>query len=153
MFTDFMTGAQEELTAHLVDTDAQIVTRAKRLFQTRSEEVEARLRTGDRTVKRGRVVEDADVRPESYHVRGYWQAVASKLPCLSLVARSLLACCASEAGVERLFSKEGFIHNSYRNRLSHNILLPLLRACINRHALDAEVLNLSTSAESDSSES
>jgi hypothetical protein len=67
---------------------------------------------------------------------------------LSLIARLLLACCASEAGVERMFSKEGFIHDSYRNRLGNGLLLALVRSCMNRHALDDERLEL----DSDSSE-
>jgi hypothetical protein len=63
---------------------------------------------------------------------------------LALIARSLLACCATEAAVERLFSKEGFIHDSYRNRLGHDVLLALVRSCMNRHAMPC-TMNLSTS--------
>ena len=59
-----------------------------------------------------------------------------------MIARALLACCATEAAVERLFSKEGFIHDSYRNRLGHDVLLPLVRSCMNRHALEHEPLRL-----------
>ena len=35
----------------------------------------------------------------------------------------------------RMFSKEGFIHNKYRNRLSHSFVESLVRCCINTHAL------------------
>jgi hypothetical protein len=97
----------------------------------------------------GRVVADEDDDTHScMHVHQYWSAVSSKLPLLSMIARLLLACCASEAGVERMFSKEGFIHDSYRNRLGNGILLALVRSCMNRHALDDERLEL----DSDSSE-
>ncbi len=37
--------------------------------------------------------------------------------------------------MERMFSKEGFIHNKYRNRLSHSFVESLVRCCINTHAL------------------
>ncbi len=40
------------------------------------------------------------------------------------------------------FSKEGFIHDSYRNRLGNGILLALVRSCMNRLALDDERLEL-----------
>ena len=92
-------------------------------------------------MKRGRVVPDAD-NDTVVHVHQYWSAVTSTLPLLSMIAKLLLACCASEAGVERLFSKEGFIHNSYRNSLAKDILLALVRSCINRHALADETLFL-----------
>ena len=55
----------------------------------------------------------------------------------------------SEAGVERLFSKEGFIHSSYRNSLGRGILLALVRSCMNRHALDDDELRVHQSEESD----
>jgi len=48
-----------------------------------------------------------------------------------------------------LFSKEGFIHNSYRNRLAHDIRLSLVRACINTHALNDEpIIGLDSDDES-----
>jgi hypothetical protein len=71
---------------------------------------------------------------------------------LSMIARLLLSCCASEAGVERMFSKEGFIHDSYRNRLGADILLALVRSCMNRHALDDEPIHFYSDDDSDSSE-
>ena len=144
----FINAVQEELTWHLIP-DHHMVLRHQSSFAVRSAAVAARLRTGDRVVKRGRVVADADDETDScVHVHQYWSAVSSKLPLLSMIARLLLACCASEAGVERMFSKEGFIHDSYRNRLGNGILLALVRSCMNRHALDDERLEL----DSDSSE-
>jgi hypothetical protein len=133
----FINAAQEELTQHLAMPSVS-VSRAKTSFQVRSESIAARLIEDDRIVKRGRVVTDSEDDSDSVHVHGYWAAVTGSLPALSVIARSLLACCATEAAVERLFSKEGFIHNSYRNRLAHDIRLSLVRACINTHALDDE---------------
>ena len=142
----FINAVQEELTWHLIP-DHPMVLRHQASFETRSAAVAVRLRAGDRVVKRGRVV--ADENDDSCtHVHQYWSAVSSKLPLLSMIARMLLACCASEAGVERMFSKEGFIHDSYRNRLGNGLLLALVRSCMNRHALDDERLEL----DSDSSE-
>ncbi len=94
--------------------------------------------TGERAVKRGPIVADSEDDSDSVHVHGYWAAVTGSLPSLSVIARSLLACCATEAAVERLFSKEGFIHNSYCNRLEHSIRLALVRACVNSHAINNE---------------
>ena len=138
----FINTAHEELTEHLVPSEGPFsnMTRRHQLsFVQRSAIVQARLRTGDRTVKRGRVVSD-DTDDSCVHVHQYWSAVTSSLPLLSMIARLLLACCASEAGVEHMFSKEGFIHTSYRNLLHPDVLLALVRSCINRHALDDEPL-------------
>lgn len=134
-FDMFISTAQAELTRHLIAPQDDMVNQAKARFQVRSAQVEHRLRLGERVVKRGRVVEEPGEADDSLHVHGYWASVAIPLPCLSLIARSLLVCCASEAGVERMFSKEGFIHDTYRNRLAHDILLPLLRSNINVHSL------------------
>ena len=146
----FFTRAHEELTEHLVMPAAQIVSRAKQAFQTRSQMIAARLIAGERVVKRGSVVLDSEDDRNSVHVHGYWAAVTSCIPALALIARSLLACCATEAAVERLFSKEGFIHDSYRNRLGHDVLLALVRSCMNRHALHDEPLDVDSDESNDS---
>jgi hypothetical protein len=145
----FITKAQEELTEHLVMPATPTVSRAKATFQTRSQVVAARLIAGERVVKRGRVDVDLDDDRDSVHVHGYWAAVTSCVPALALIARTLLACCATEAAVERLFSKEGFIHDSYRNRLGHDVLLALVRSCMNRHALHDEPLDVDSDASDD----
>jgi hypothetical protein len=140
--TAFINAAHEELTEHLIPSEgpfSSMILRHQSSFGLRSANVQARLRTGDRTVKRGRVVSD-EVDDSCVHVHQYWSAVTSSLPLLSMIARLLLACCASEAGVERMFSKEGFIHDSYRNLLKRDILLALVRSCMNRHALNDEPL-------------
>jgi hypothetical protein len=146
----FITTAQEQLTEHLIPSN-NMISRHQASFETRSSAVASRLRMGDRVVIRGRVVEDGEDQ-NCVHVHQYWAAVAAYLPCLSMIARLLLACCASEAGVERMFSKEGFIHDSYRNRLGADILLALVRSCMNRHALDDEPIHFYSDDDSDSSE-
>jgi hypothetical protein len=122
---DFTNTVQEELSKHLVIQDEQVIVRAQASFESRSALVATSLRQGDRVVKRGRIQVDGDDDNSCAHVHQYWAAVASKLPLLAMIARILLACCASEAAVERMFSKEGFIHNSYRNRLDTDIMLAL----------------------------
>ncbi len=134
----FITAAQEELTEHLVMQGTDAVIRAKSSFHARTQLVSARLIASERVVKRGPIQRDLEDERDTVHVHGYWAAVTGSLPALSVISRSLLACCATEAAVERLFSKEGFIHNSYRNRLGHHIRLPLVRACMNAHAIADE---------------
>jgi hypothetical protein len=145
---DFTNDVQEELTEHLLST-SQTITRHQTSFESRSAAVLARLRAGDRVVKRSRPDEtDAD---PCRHVRQYWAAVTSQLPLLSMIARLLLACCGSEAAVERLFSQEGFIHDCYRNSLNEDVLLALVRSHINRKFLDDEPLRSdASSSDSDS---
>jgi hypothetical protein len=132
---------------------SEMITRHQNSFEARSAANLERLMAGERGVKRSRP-DEADDGPRS-HVHQYWAAVTSKLPLLSMIARLLLACCASEAAVERLFSKEGFIHDCYRNRLSKDILTALVRSCMNRNAFDdvalpmGELLAGSDSASSD----
>jgi hypothetical protein len=147
----FIEKAQEDLTDHLVNPTPSVL-RAKTSFQTRSQAVAARLIAGERIVKRGPIVDDTEDDSNAVHVHGYWAAVCSSLPALAVIARAMLACCATEAAVERLFSKEGFIHDSYRNRLGHDVLLPLVRSCMNRHALEHEPLRLDDEDESDLSD-
>ena len=48
--------------------------------------------------------------------------------------------CATEAGCERIFSKEGFIHSTLRNRMNHRLIVAMLRNAINGEAFDG-VLN------------
>mmetsp|Transcript_36441 Transcript_36441/g.57141 ORF Transcript_36441/g.57141 Transcript_36441/m.57141 type:complete len:133 (+) Transcript_36441:1589-1987(+) len=50
-------------------------------------------------------------------VEDYWRSVACLCPELRFVVRILLACSASEACVERIFSDEGNIHDKIHNRL------------------------------------
>jgi hypothetical protein len=137
---EFITAAQQELTEHLVMQSTAPVQRARSSFRARTELIAARLMANERVVKRGSIVADSEDDRDSVHVHGYWAAVTGSLPALSVIARSLLACCATEAAVERLFSKEGFIHNSYRNRLGHDIRLALVRACVNTHAINDQVI-------------
>jgi hypothetical protein len=136
----FINDVQAELTEHLIPS-SDMITRHQNFFEARSAANLERLMAGERGVKRSRP-DEADDGPCS-HVHQYWAAVTSKLPLLSMIARLLLACCASEAAVERLFSKEGFIHDCYRNRLGKDILTALVRSCMNRNAFDDVVLPMS----------
>jgi hypothetical protein len=141
---DFINHAQEDLTEHLIPS-SQTTTRHQNSFQSRSAAVLARLMAGDRVVKRSRPDETDETNP-CFHVHQYWAAATPMFPCLSMIARLLLACCGSEAAVERLFSKEGFIHDSYRNSLMKDILLALVRSNINRNSLDDEPLRSDASS-------
>lgn len=147
----FCINAQQELTEHLVQPTSTATQRARSSFQARTQQITARLAETQRTVKRGHIVDDSPDDNDSVHVRGYWLAVTSRLPSLALIARSLLATCASEAGVERLFSKEGFIHNNYRNRLGTDIGLAIVRGCLNVHAIHGEAV-LGLDSDHDSSD-
>ena len=44
--------------------------------------------------------------------------------------------CATEAGCERIFSKEGFIHSALRNRMNHRLVVAMLRNAMNGEAFD-----------------
>ena len=137
----FIEKCQEELTEHLIPSKDGIKRHQAR-FAEHSKAISQRLSEGDRVVKRGRVDTDTvDDTESGFPVRDYWRLVAGQVPQLALIARLLLSVCATEAGVERMFSKEGFIHDSYRNKLGHDILLALVRSCMNRSALLDEALN------------
>ena len=47
-----------------------------------------------------------------------------------------VAVCATEAGCERIFSKEGFIHSTLRNRMNHRLVVAMLRNAMNGEAFD-----------------
>ncbi len=72
----------------------------------------------------------------------FWLAVAPFVPHLFVVVKLLLATCSSEAAVERMFSKEGFIHDKTRNRLQHAFTEALVRCCINSKSLNGTFAEL-----------
>jgi hypothetical protein len=45
------------------------------------------------------------------NILSWWRETSSNLPYLSKMARQLLSCPASSAGLERLFSKAGKMHD------------------------------------------
>lgn len=80
-------------------------------------------------VKRGRTSS------RSSTLLNFWLAIAPEVPHLFVVVKLLLATCAAESAIERMFSKEGFIHNKTRNRLQHDFTEALVRCCINSQSL------------------
>ena len=66
-----------------------------------------------------------------FKVDDYWTAALPILPNLFLVYKYLSSVPASEAGVERMFSKEGFIHSDLRNLMHDDIVRALLRNSMN----------------------
>jgi len=96
--------------------------------------------TSSGTAKRGRSHTDF-----SSSLSDFWLAVAPHVPHLYVVAKVLLATCSSEAAVERMFSKEGFIHDKTRirlNRLQHAFTEALVRCCINSKSLNGTFADL-----------
>jgi hypothetical protein len=89
------------------------------------------------TTKRGRTPGSA-----ASALANFWLAVAPTLPHLFIIVKVLLATCATEAAVERMFSKEGFIHDKTRNRLSHDFVQALVRCCINSKSLSNSFTSL-----------
>lgn len=47
----------------------------------------------------------------------------------------------TEAGVERIFSKTGFIHNELRNRINHELVVAMTRNSMNAEGFDGFVNN------------
>ena len=123
----FLFAACSELTTYT--SNHNDIKAARDLFFDHSRVVQASLvRDAAIGVVKGRVAQGVSVAQ-------FWSSIASSLPHLFVVVKVLLCVCASEAAVERMFSKEGFIHNKYRNRLSHLFVEALVRCCINTQAL------------------
>jgi len=66
-----------------------------------------------------------------FKVDDYWTGALPILPNLFLVYKYLSNVPASEAGVERMFSNEGFIHSDLRNLMHDDIVRALLRNSMN----------------------
>jgi hypothetical protein len=56
-----------------------------------------------------------------YAVESYWKSLVFELPNIFVIAFVLLACTASEAGCERFFSSEAFVHSELRNKLGNEV--------------------------------
>ena len=89
------------------------------------------------TAKRGR---SSPSTPTS--LVNFWLTIAVDVPHLYVVVKLLLATCSSEAAVERMFSKEGFIHDKTRNRLQHAYTEALVRCCINSRSISGHFTEL-----------
>jgi len=122
----FQQAAGIQLTAHLL-AEGDRISNAKATFTRTSNATFDSLTAGldIAKVQRGAILQDR------FKLREYWMSVWSEVPALFLVFLTLNSICATEAGCERIFSKEGFIHNDTRNRLGHNILVALMRNAVN----------------------
>jgi hypothetical protein len=61
---------------------------------------------------------------------------------LSIVARTLLSICASEAAVERSFSTQKFVHSTQRNRLKADAVEAEMMICFNTNTLESRSMRL-----------
>jgi hypothetical protein len=131
----FLEAASIQLTMHLTSSTASIVN-AKRAFTATSATVFQSLAAGFErpAVQRG------SIRQDRFKLRHYWMLVHSDLPVLHMVFNTLAAVCSTEAGCERIFSKNGFVHNELRNRLSHEFVVALMRNSMNADGFDG-ILN------------
>ena len=131
----FKNAAGMQLTMHLVGGTQRIVN-AKAAFTRTATAVFDSLTTGLEMPKvlKGTIVSDR------FKLKDYWLSIHSDVPALYLVFLTLHSICATEAGCERIFSKDGFIHNDLRNRLSHDLVVALMRNAMNAENFDG-ILN------------
>jgi len=87
------------------------------------------------------VVQRGPIRQDTFRLRDYWLLVQTDLPALHMVFLCLAAVCATEAGVERIFSKTGFIHNELRNRMNHELVVAMTRNAMNAEGFDGFLNN------------
>jgi hypothetical protein len=132
----FITAASVQLTMHLLSTSRRIQS-AKALFTGSSRAVFQTLTTGLQMP----VIKGGPIRQDRFKLRDYWLLVQTDLPALHMVFLCLAAVCATEAGVERIFSKTGFIHNELRNRMNHELVVAMTRNAINAEGFDGIVNN------------
>ena len=123
----FLQAAGIQMTAHLLADPGTRIANAKAAFTRTSNAILQSLTTGLDVpkVQRGTILQDR------FKLREYWMSVWSEVPALFMVFLTLNSVCATEAGCERIFSKEGFIHNDNRNRLGHDLVVALMRNAVN----------------------
>ncbi len=131
----FKNAAGQQLTMHLVGATQRIVN-AKAAFTRTATVVFDSLTTGLEMPK----VLKGTIASDRFKLKDYWLSVHSDVPALYLVFLALHSICATEAGCERIFSKDGFIHNELRNRLSHDLVVALMRNAMNAENFDG-ILN------------
>ena len=110
----FKVAAGMQLTSHRLGSTQRIAS-AKAAFTRTATAVFDSLTAGLEMPKvlKGTILSDR------FKLKDYWLSVHCDTPALFLVFLTLHSICATEAGCERIFSKDGFIHNDLRNRMSH----------------------------------
>jgi hypothetical protein len=79
---------------------------------------------------------EKDQKSTRYDVRLTWTSFTNTAPELSLLAIALLSITASEAAVERTFSRQGLLHSKLRNRLSDDTVRMQMFFSFNTRALE-----------------
>ena len=120
----FLTALATELAAHAVDPCPRLQL-LKTRFKNSAGRILQTLSDSEMVPKRGGLDDGR------FKVDDYWTGALPILPNLFLVYKYLSSVPASEAGVERMFSKEGFIHSDLRNLMHHDIVRALLRNAMN----------------------
>jgi hypothetical protein len=121
----FKNDACSQLTSHMIASSQRIV-RAKSAFTQTSRAIFRQLcAVGVPKVLRG------TLQPDRFKLIDYWKTIQAEVPALFVVFLALNAICATEAGCERIFSKEGFIHHELRNRMHHNLVVAIMRIAMN----------------------
>ncbi len=131
----FKVAAGMQLTSHLLGSTQRIAS-AKAAFTRTATAVFDSLTAGLEMPKvlKGTILSDR------FKLKDYWLSVHCDAPALFLVFLTLHSICATEAGCERIFSKDGFIHNDLRNRMSHDLVVALMRNAMNAEHFDG-ILN------------
>lgn len=131
----FKVAAGMQLTSHLLGSTQRIAS-AKAAFTRTATAVFDSLTAGLEMPKvlKGTILSDR------FKLKDYWLSVHCDAPALFLVFLTLHSICATEAGCERIFSKDGFIHSDLRNRMSHDLVVALMRNAMNAEHFDG-ILN------------
>ena len=126
--TRMKSKSQVELYHHLVEPSIPI-REARTEFSADCAKIEqAVAEGGQKPLPYGKRKRRDGPEPEEGLVARYWKRMFVYLPTLSFVAAGILSkCSASEAAAERMFSKEGFVHDDLRNRLAPSLVESIVR--------------------------
>ena len=117
----------QELFAH-VQNPSPAILRARRAFDDQARTIRERIEEASFKPEPRSALERATAIVDGGIVACFWKCVFIELPLLSFLALGVLGkCAASEAAAERLFSSEGTIHDSLRNRLSPAVVEQMVR--------------------------